>query len=102
MKGAKMRVEPKTIHTADVDAFAISYQHKGSLKVAKSAFHSNHIILTLLIVTFFLKSKLCKTQTEKKTHTTKNGTKTQIQKCSQPRSSNETWSWKQYYQLNLL
>jgi len=66
MKGAKMRVEPKTIHTADVDAFAISYQHKGSLKVAKSAFHSNHIILTLLIVTFFLKSKLCKTQTEKK------------------------------------
>jgi len=32
-----MRVEPKTIHTADVDAFAISYQHKGSLKKLKSA-----------------------------------------------------------------
>jgi len=26
MKGAKVRVEPKTIHTADVDAFAILAQ----------------------------------------------------------------------------
>ena len=38
MKGAKVRVEPKTIHTAD--AFA-------TLAATKSAFYSNQIILTL-------------------------------------------------------
>jgi len=56
MKGAKVRVEPKIIHTADVDAFANGYTSTTMLL----KWQSQHVILTLTvpIATFFLKSKV--------------------------------------------
>jgi len=48
MKGAKVRVEPKTIRTADVDTFAT---------LTKPGFYSNHITLARPIATSFLNSK---------------------------------------------
>jgi len=56
MKGAKVRVEPITIHTADVDAFATLPQR--AVKVTKSAFYSNHITVAGPIATSFLKNKV--------------------------------------------
>jgi len=58
MKGAKVRVEPKTIHATDIDAFAYSlHYHNSAVKVTKSAFYSNHITLTGPITISFLKNK---------------------------------------------
>jgi len=72
MKGAKVRVEPKTIHTADVDTFAT---------LTKSAFYSNHITLDRPIDTSFLNSKaLLNRLGKRKPHITKNCTKRHIQK----------------------
>jgi len=67
MKVAKVRVEPKTIHTADVDTFAT---------LTKSAFYPNPITLAVPIATPFLNSKVLRNRLGKiKPHITKNGTK---------------------------
>jgi len=50
-----VRVETKTIHTADVDD--LLHHHNGAFKATNSSFYSNHITLAGPIATSFLKSK---------------------------------------------
>jgi len=83
----QVKIEPKTIHTADQTWTHSLHCHNGAVrvKVTKSAFYSNHITLSLSgpIATSFLKGKSFTkhAQTRKnKTTQPKMALKSQIQK----------------------